>query len=74
MKKKRKVRQGERFSFSSVFFSYYCFHFLLLFFIFIAGELYASQHTISTNIVGKSQNLLDVRSGACAVKWFSSVR
>ena len=27
MKKKKKVRQGERFSFSPVVFSYYCFHF-----------------------------------------------
>ena len=48
--KEKRVRKGERFSFSLVFFSYYCFHFLFLFFLFIAGEPYASQHTILYNI------------------------
>ena len=37
---------------------------------FIAGETNASQHTFSTR-AGKIPNLLDVRSEACTVDWFS---
>ena len=69
--KKGETRRAVLFFFS--LFELLLFSFSFTFSVFIAGELYASQHTFST-IVGKSQNLLDVRSGACAVKWFSSVR